>query len=399
MIELYNDIFERWIRAIDEIDMIHKYKEKVKSIKYAPGFRYDVIDYTKSDFPAGGTLYDQKDDEKLDYHAYGLDQNQLPAYVRFEHRWNKISWEGFYKYSHNTIEYIEFCLNTGVPSCIQVAKFKDNRRVSFQHFQLNGRGSTYSLVKGEQEAFIQRIQNDPYSITSKIESYLYEDERIIKALCCSVSPGIGQFEYEKIYTYDQDGLTEIRTLYPNGSTQLTYVRLPENLNVQDMINNLAEQMEKSIIDFLLTQDIEQPISLLALNYRRGDRYLPHLKVRSLLEKEEITSHYKEADVFELLFISGFENLLYLEPDQFEYQLQQLTQLMEQNENYNLGTAMLRKAASILTLNRLDKKLAVSDDFVAYAIDWEMEGQEFEKILEECGQKPETIALWKTNKWI
>ncbi|SEP42366.1 hypothetical protein SAMN05660816_05989 [Niastella yeongjuensis] len=41
MIDLYNDIFERWVAAIDEIDTIAGHKEKITAIKYAGSFRYD----------------------------------------------------------------------------------------------------------------------------------------------------------------------------------------------------------------------------------------------------------------------------------------------------------------------------------------------------------------------
>ena len=34
-----------------------------------------------------------------------------------------------------------------------------------------------------------------------------------------------------------------------------------------------------------------------------------------------------------------------------------------------------RTAFLLTFNKLDQKIAVTNDFVAYAIDWEMEWQE------------------------
>lgn len=403
MSELYQEIFERWVRAIDEIDTIAGHREKVSVIKYAPSFRYDLKDYNKTNFPAGGTVLDQKPTEEGDYQKYGLDNNGRPVYVFFEHSWNKVTWEGVYNYSDNQVEYLEFCINTNTPSCVKVIKYEDNRKVSYQHFSLNGGGSGYPLLKNGKDAYIERIQNDQYSIISNVEKYIYEGERIVKADCFTVSPGFEQFSYEKSYNYDDQGeLTEIRKIYPStGVTQLEYAKIPNDLNVEDLINKLAEQLAGSIIETLLKGNIEEPLVLLELSYRRVDRYLPNLKPRFLSEKDEIIRMGEDEaieglDLFELLFISGYENLLNIDDTAVELPLQQLTQLMDAKEDFNLGTTMLRKTALLLTKNKLDGKLPVSDDFVAYPIDWEMEGQDFEEILMECGQTPEVIRDWRAK---
>ena len=225
MNDLYNDIFERWVKAIDETDTIASHKEKVSERKYASSFRYDLNYYEQSNFPAGGQLLDQDPAEELSYHKYGLDNNGRPVYVFFEHSWNKVSWEGVYNYSDNQVEYLEFCVNNKVPSGVQVVKYENNRKISYQHLTLTEGGRHYSLSKDEKEAFVESIKNDEYAIKSYVEKYLYEDERIIKAECLRISPGIEQLRFEKKYTYNNQGeLAEIRVFYPSGITQLAYVK-------------------------------------------------------------------------------------------------------------------------------------------------------------------------------
>ena len=402
MNELYQDIFDRWVKAIDEMDTIASHREKVSIIKYAPSFRYDLRDYNKSNFPAGGKVFDENPGELHDYHKYGMNNNGLPIYVFFEHNWNKVTWEGVYNYSDNQVEYLEFCINTNAPSCVQVVKYENNRKVSYQHFSLNARGSGYPLVKDGKDAFIESIQNDQYSIISRIEKYVYEGERIVKAECFSLSPGIGQFSFEKIYTYDDQGeLSEIRIFYPTGITQLEYVKIPADLRIEDLIDNLAEKMSGSIMEALVKQDFEEPIVLLELFYKCVDRYVPLLKVRFLSEKEEIIQMNGDEgmeglDAFEMLFLSGSGDLIIIDHEAVERPLQQLVQLMEAKSDYDPGTTMLRKTALLLTQHKLDAKVAVSDDFVAYAIDWEMEGQQFEEILLECGQTSQIIEAWRAQ---
>ena len=55
-----------------------------------------------------------------------------------------------------------------------------------------------------------------------------------------------------------------------------------------------------------------------------------------------------------------------------------------------------KLLCYLPKNKLNGKVPVSDDFVAYAIDWEMDDEPFEEILLECGQTPEIIEEWKAQ---
>jgi hypothetical protein len=403
MSELYQDIFDRWVKAIDEMDTIAAHRENVSIIKYASSIRYDLSNYSKSNFPVGGKVFDENPDEESDYRRYGLDHNGQPVYVFFEHSWNKISWEGIYNYSDNQVEYLEFCINTNVPSCVKVIKYENGRKISYQHFNINGGGSGLPLLKDGKEAYIESIQSNEYSVNSYIEKYIYEGERIIKADCFAVSPGIGQFSFEKSYTYDDQGeLAEIRILYPATEvTMLEYVKIPDDLNMDDLINNLAEKMSGSIIETLLKKGFEEPIVLLELFYRRVERYCPFLKVRFLSEKEELIrmsedERKKGLDLFELFFLSGSGELINVDHETIERPLLQLMQLMDAKENFNPGTTMLRKTALLLTQNKLNGKLPVSDDFVAYAIDWEMDGRKFEEILMECGQTPEIIQNWRAK---
>lgn len=402
MSELYQDIFNRWVKAIDEIDTIAGYREKVSVIKYASSYRYDLKDYNKADFPAGGDLLDHNPDEEMGYRKYGLDNTGRPVYVCFEHKWNKVTWEGFYNYSDSQVEYLEYCLNTNAPSCLKVIKYKNNRKVSYQHFSLNGGGTGSPLIKDGKEAYIDSIQKNEYSIISNVEEYIYEGERIIKAECFSVSPGIGQFTFEKSYTYDDQGeLSEIRIFYPTGITQLEYVKVPDDLNIDELISELAGKISGSIIEALVKKSFEEPIVLLELFYRSVDRYFPLLKVRFLAEKEEIIRLSKGEgieglDAFELLFLYGDSDLINADHETVERPLQQLMQLMDAKKDYDLGTTMLRKTALLLTQNKLNGKVPVSDDFVAYAIDWEMDDEPFDEILLECGQTPEIISAWKAQ---
>ncbi|MEN9359234.1 MAG: hypothetical protein RL095_769 [Verrucomicrobiota bacterium] len=60
--------------------------------------------------------------------------------------------------------------------------------------------------------------------------------------------------------------------------------------------------------------------------------------------------------------------------------------------------MLRSAARQVT-ELARTQLTVPPDFVAYAINWEMEGDDIAKILKQCGATPATLKNWKKKGWI
>jgi hypothetical protein len=60
--------------------------------------------------------------------------------------------------------------------------------------------------------------------------------------------------------------------------------------------------------------------------------------------------------------------------------------------------MLRGAARRVT-QEARRELRVAKHFIAFAIDWELEGDDLEKIVKQCGATPAAIREWKNNDWL
>lgn len=60
--------------------------------------------------------------------------------------------------------------------------------------------------------------------------------------------------------------------------------------------------------------------------------------------------------------------------------------------------MLRAAARRVT-EQAPTELRVADGFVAFAIDWELEGHELSRILKQCGATAKRIRDWKRDGWL
>jgi len=158
-------------------------------------------------------------------------------------------------------------------------------------------------------------------------------------------------------------------------------------------------MADAVVEALVEKSVEQPLAVLSMGYRKVDNYVPILDARPLADREDAMQAWGEELDWELLFLSPAEDLILMERGEMEEPLQQLMQIMQSSEDYKPGTTMLRRAAFLLTTGRLNGKIAVSEDFVAYAIDWELEGHAFEQILRECGQREEVIMDWKKRGWM
>jgi hypothetical protein len=398
------DLLSRWKQAFNEIELIQQYKDKIQTEKYIPGFRYDLKDYGTPLFlkPEEKLFPEARSREISDYHFYGFAADGLPCFTSFGHRVSKVSWEGYYNYSDNVVEYVEFCMETGIPSTIKRLIYDNGEKVSYQSLIVNSRGSI-PIYKGvPKEQIISGIIEDQHSLFCVIEKYTTEKGKILKADCIGIAPGTGEYRYEEIYRYDETGkLDEIRTISEDGKTSLAYVQLNNAINITQLSDEVAESMAAAIIETLLEADIEVPLSLLEINYKFITEYMPLLTPRSLAFTDEISREHMDEDIFDLIFLSTEVShaYLHLNAGKFERLFRQFIQIIEREEKWDMGTAMLRKVAYLLTTGKMNNRIPVSNEFAAYAIDWESDMEEFEDILLECGVASSVIAAWKDRGWL
>ncbi len=78
--------------------------------------------------------------------------------------------------------------------------------------------------------------------------------------------------------------------------------------------------------------------------------------------------------------------------------QQLEQEIQAGEKWDAATQILRQLAAELTHYDWSSILDVTPDFVVFAIDHEMEGDQLEAVLKESASK-EQIREWKKKGWL
>jgi len=107
-----------------------------------------------------------------------------------------------------------------------------------------------------------------------------------------------------------------------------------------------------------------------LSYREGDSHVPLLV--PLVESDRVDSLTLPAEI-------GQRRWLSLVDEAFAPEITEFNPRVEAADDSSAVSKMLRAAARRVT-DRARAELPVAKDFVAFAIDWELEADEFAKIL-------------------
>ncbi|MCW3106045.1 MAG: hypothetical protein JWQ09_551 [Segetibacter sp.] len=398
---LKEQLIERWKLAFNQVVLLDEFESKSVQIKYASTLRYELKDFDgKKIKPGGRFLSAIPSDPTENFYEYGIEERGLPCFSRSCHKWNAVYWRGFYSFKNDLAEHVEFCIDTGIPSTVERVVFEHGRKISYQSLHINGGGSGSVYYDMPVQQIIESILTDSFSLICTVKEFVYDNnDKVTKAGGLSVGPGPREYKYEDVYMYDVKGKLEtITTYFETGETRLAYKAPNKQITFKELSDNLSEKMAHSIVDQMVRLQIEQPLAVLQITYRCVANYHPSLNYVTDAEKQAILQTQQSEEIFTGLFIS-VENFIDLTDEGFESELQQFVQLMEAGEKWMAGTRMIRKTASILTRNKLEGRIKVSDDFVAFAIDWSIKHEGFAKILKDCGVKEETIKDWKKKKWI
>lgn len=382
-------LIARWEQAFDDINKIPGYRSQVKTWKYASNSRYNLDKFSWDQFPSDGPMSDEPDN-----HAYGFNDKGLPCYVKFSHPHNKNIWEGFYSYTTDLVEYVEFYTNSGVPSAITRLFFEDGRKTILQSLVVNGRGSIFAHLKADKPELIKKIKEYEggfFAFTTRFE--YNTDGRIFRSASTHITPGLGTHTSHDEYAYEGDKLDTIRTFDDQGNNRLTYSRNRENLDTNTITARLAQQIAESIVTKLKDEKLELPLAYLEIVYHYADSYLPLL---CYLSEKEIKEKQLNK---EFIWTADLRDPIELALTPFEDLFVQMETLMQEEDNMDLGRNMLTQVATILTKTKLLGNIQTTADFAAIAIDPSIEGHSNEdliRILKECGVTDATISQWQQN---
>lgn len=86
------------------------------------------------------------------------------------------------------------------------------------------------------------------------------------------------------------------------------------------------------------------------------------------------------------------------PDDLTKLFTEFTALMSYKNDYEAGRKMLWQTSKIMTSNKLKGKVPVTDDFIVFSIEWSID-TDIEEILLQCGAAKSNIRSWEKESWL
>ncbi len=390
---LKKELIQRWVDAHKEIGNIPVYEAKVVSKKYADGSRYNLKDYNAGKLRAGGKMLAEPPSGVENYHEYGFDVTGFPVTSRSWHVFNKIEWFGFYRREEGLIEYIEFCVTSGVVASINRIKFDKKNKVARQYFNVNGNTHSGLDVSDPFENIFKGVRQDTFNFLYDVREFDYVNNKIYKAYGLGNS-GLGEFRYRDDYSYNADDqLLKIERFFNNGESGIDYLK-PSKKGLKQIIRELANIYCDYLIEVLKGENYRHPLFVVELTYSYCDSYRPNVCV--IHEKNKIDA-LNESNKY--LFMSGmFSYAIDNQPPELDELYAEFYQMIEKTDNWDAGVKMLTETAKLMTQSKLKGQVPVTDDFIVFPVEWPVDGEDVEKILFQCGASKANIKRWKEYKW-
>ena len=379
--------------AFDEIAKFHEIATDTVSYKYSDSFSYELKNYKNGKIAPRSKAFNEPQPNERSYGKFGFDKDGFLTTAEIYAN-NQLTWIGFFTKKDTLIEYLEFKIENKAISAIQRLQLENGKKVLLQSATSNGHGTFYPYMDWSIDDKVWSGFHDGFSVRCTIEEYHYEHGKITKADCLNIMPGSGEYEYEDKYTYSNNKLVEIKTYYSDGNTAITY-QAPSAKSLTTLSNELAEMFCDYIISALQKQTFNGPLFSVELAYQYCYSYYPNPVVITGRQKEQAI-----ADGSDNLFSQGeFITISGNIAEELQKLYTEFYQRIDAADNFEAGRKMLIQTASQLTSTKLKGTIPVTDDFIAFPIEWELEGDELKKILLKCGAPKENVKQWELYGWI
>ena len=385
--ELRDDLWNRWRdaydRRVDLADASHSGERTV----YGGKPLFSLKQYTPNSFPAGGRILFIQPAGRNSFHLYRLNAMGRPVFTHARHEVNDLDWQGFYCYTPDEVEYVEFCLQTNVVSDYARMTLHNGLPATYQHIDISGGGSHIGQHTGR--IAMDFIPQDSHFYWVDVEKYESSDGRIVSGKSLVEGNGLSAMRSSLAYSWSANGKLERIVSTNQDGYECTIYAAPTKTSMKELAASLSEQIAARAIEALQNAVLGAPLVAVELSYRSVTDYLPI--VIAATERDSVPS---------LVLITAIDpnQWINLKHGDFEPGMTEFVQRLSADERYDHAEKMLRHAARLIT-SRAPGSLATSDSFVAFAIDWEFDGHELPAILKECGASLATLEKLKAKGWL
>lgn len=385
--ELHDDLWNLWQGAFDRFGELEQASQSGERVVYANGELFDLKKYTPRKFPAGGRVFLEQPQSINSYHRYRLDAKGRPVHMASGHTVNHFDWEGLYRYTTEEVEYLEFCLQTRVVSKYARMTLQNGVPKTYQKIGVNGGGSHIGGATGKNA--MSRIRHESYFSWTEIEKYETSEDRILGGKALVTAPGQSPHRLDLEYSYSDGSKLERIVLIREDGSKYTSFSARSKTSMKELAAKLSERIAARTIEVLKKVDRSVPLQAVELSFRSVTNYVPG--VIPAFEGDSVSN-------MGIVLANGKSNWIELNEEDFEPEMADFLERLNTAENWDEGSRMLRKAASIVT-KLAPESLPVADGFVSFAIDWEFEGHELTAILKQCGATAATLKRLKKIGWL
>jgi hypothetical protein len=383
---LKEDLWRRWRDRMERSAMAETPANATRVV-YGRGPLYDLKSYTPRRFEPGGRSSEQpflRDDNWI----YRLDDAGRPVQMNTRHSYNRVDWHGTYEYSADGAEYVEWCVQTGVCSQYARVTIREGVPAAFQRLAINARGSFPVWQGVARPTLIELIASDRKNYQIALERYDVRDGRIEGGETYTEGLGAPPMRATLHYTYTGDKLDRIVQRSASLGDQTVFAA-PQATSLEQLSADLARRIAEATVEAMRGRKKEFPLAALELSYRAVQSYVPVI----------IPCSERDA-LLELCLCTAIDVRRWVElrDADFSPAMADFQERLRSSEEYDAGTQMLRDAARQVA-ELAPRQLPVTPHFVAYAIDWELEGDQLATILRECGASADALREFQSRGWI
>ncbi len=377
------DLITRWTRAFDRVAEVMREPVDAVDTVYTVYPAFPLENFTATKFKPGARLSRTPSKDGDDY-KFRLDARGRPLQVRFSHTVNGFDWQGIYLYGTHDVEYIEVCLQTGVPSVYNRLALKDGLVVSEQRFLVNGGAG--ALSSRTSPDLPRRILDTPEAYALYLVQYDVQRGITVAAV---EHHEVGGETHRPTLTYEYDAAGSLQRIVQHWPDETrTLFAAKTKTTTKSLAEDLSARIATAVLTRLATLPSTPRLQALELSYREHDSPIPMLV--PLTEADQVDSLALSANV-------AGGRWLKLDDESFAPAITEFTARAEASDNGAVGK-MLRAAALRIT-KKARAELPVAPTFVAFAIDWELEGDELAKILKQCGADANQLKAWRKLGWL
>jgi hypothetical protein len=412
-------IYERWKKAFGQYETLKKAAETaVVRWEWTKGIRYSLRPYYFNRFLGRARVMKKPPSGPGYYIRYGFDEanrvrvertynyHYLYDRARFErhlkHGFNVTDSdeETFYSYLEELTECIQFSIPPRIPLKIEQVYYQKGQVNRYASFKLNGYTPLFSQKGKNPDVLYEWLGYNGRFKT--IEEYHYDGNRLGFITSYNETPGLSPFLVDERFNYDEAGkLERIESLYQDGRRQTIYQKRKLGQTFSSIRDEALKKMVSAVVERLKAADIKEKLYCIELSYQAVLRHFPPFLVPGLESyRQSLIKSGKPGKSYEIFapVLQGKDWFFEITDPETLETCQQLEQEIQAGEKWNAARQILRQLAAELTHYDWTGILDVTPDFIVFAIDHEMEGDQLEAVLKGSASK-EQIREWKKKGWL